>query len=106
MDFDSETMMRQKAIITGKLLEHYFASVFNGLGRFGADRGLDTLRFWFMLPHPSEASIHPTDEDLSVGAPEMGRPFFCAGLEEPDGGSCYPRSPNARGLGHPILCAG
>jgi hypothetical protein len=30
----------------------------------------DGLRF--VLPHPSEAWIHPTDEGLSVGTPEMG----------------------------------
>jgi hypothetical protein len=26
-------------------------------------------------PHPSEAWIHPTDEDLSVGTPGMGHPL-------------------------------
>jgi hypothetical protein len=30
----------------------------------------------FVLSHPGEAGIHPTDEDLSVGTPGMGRPIF------------------------------
>jgi len=41
MDFDSETMMRQTGVITGKLGEQNFASVFSGLGSFGGGEGVD-----------------------------------------------------------------
>ncbi len=49
------------------------------LGRRGDLAQDDIARIGFVLPHPSEASIHPTDEDLSVGTPEMGHPFFVLG---------------------------
>jgi len=38
-------------------------------------------RVWGTKPHPSKASIHPTDEDLSVGAPGMGHPSFVVGVD-------------------------
>jgi hypothetical protein len=34
----------------------------------------DIAEMEFVLSHPSEARIHPTDEDLSAGAPGMEQP--------------------------------
>jgi hypothetical protein len=46
--------------------------------RFAQDDTVDGGRR-FAIPHPSRTSIHPTDEDLSVGAPENGAPSFVVG---------------------------
>ena len=63
-------------------------------------------RRWFVLSDPSEAWIHPTDEDLSVRAPGMGHAGKCrtmcgrgrphdsrrdaGGTKATGVGSCYP----------------
>jgi len=47
---------------------------------------------------PSARDIHPTDEDLSVGTPDMGHPAFRMGHME--GSAWTPMSPNARDI-HP-----
>lgn len=73
-------MMRRSGLITGKLGEHYFASVFSGLGSFEVGAGLDRVLFWFVLLHHGEASIHPTGEDLPVGTPGM-EPIFSLWVE-------------------------
>ena len=49
---------------------------------------------------PSARDIHPTDEDLSVGTPDMGCPAFRMGLME--GSAWTPMSPSARDMGHPV----